>query len=81
VSEAEPLLTGADCFDVAVLDVNLAGVEVFPLARNLQSLGIPMLFASGYGTEGLPDDLAHFPMLQKPYRPDPLLAAVTALLR
>jgi len=80
LSEAVALLTGADCFDAAVLDVNLAGVEVFPLARDLRNLGIPLLFASGYGKEGLPGDLAHYPMLQKPYQPDPLLEAVSAML-
>ena len=42
--------------DVAMLDINLAGTEVFPAAEVLRRRGIPFLFTSGYGCNGLPPD-------------------------
>lgn len=65
--------------DVAVLDVNVAGDEVFPVARQLRKDGVPFLFATGYGERGLPDEFSGCPVLQKPYMPDELIAALKAL--
>jgi len=53
--------------DVAMLDINLAGTEVFPAAEVLRRRRIPFLFTSGYGCNGLPPDYRQSPMLQKPY--------------
>ena len=52
---------------VAILDVNLNGQRVFPLARLLTAQGTPIVFATGYGREGLPADWQDFPVIQKPY--------------
>ena len=81
VDKALDLLTGNDSFDAALLDINLNGVEVFPVAAKLRELGVPFVFASGYGREGLPPDFLDCPVLQKPYMPDALTVAVAALLR
>ena len=67
-------------FDVAMLDINLAGTEVFPAAEVLRRRGIPFLFTSGYGCDGLPPDFRESPMLQKPYNQVLLIQALETLL-
>lgn len=66
--------------DAAILDINLAGTEVFPAADALRRRGIPFVFTSGYGEEGLPPDYQHWPMMQKPYGVASLQQALAALL-
>jgi CheY-like chemotaxis protein len=63
--------------DVAVLDVNLDGVEVFPVAEKLRHDGIPFVFTTGYGRDGLPSAWADTPVVQKPFRAVVLAAALT----
>jgi CheY-like chemotaxis protein len=67
-------------FDVALLDVNLAGEKVFPVAEGLRRLGVPFAFASGYGAGGLGPDFADVPIIQKPFRLGDLRAALMACL-
>jgi len=55
--------------DAAILDVNVAGREVFPVADELRRRGVPFMFASGYGDRGVPGEFREYPMLQKPYDP------------
>jgi DNA-binding response OmpR family regulator len=63
----------------AVLDINLDGQRVEPVADRLAALGVPFLFATGYG-EGC-DTGGHgaAPILHKPFAPEKLIAAVEAL--
>lgn len=56
--------------DVAILDVNVGGQMIFPFARRLAERGMPMVFATGYGRSGLPEDFHDRPILQKPYTLD-----------
>jgi CheY-like chemotaxis protein len=53
--------------DAAILDVNVAGREVFPLAEQLSELGIPMVFATGYDQTGFPEKWSSSPAVRKPY--------------
>ena len=53
--------------DAAILDVNVAGREVFPLAEKLGELGIPMVFATGYDQTGFPEKWSASPAVRKPY--------------
>src|SRR5882757_8747716 len=55
--------------DGAVLDVNLGGEKVYPIAERLATRGVPFIFCTGYGSTGLPPDFAHVPTLAKPYQP------------
>jgi CheY-like chemotaxis protein len=74
------LAATGSAIDVALLDVNLAGKSVFPVADVLRARGVPMVFCTGYGDAGLrPDDRAT-PMLLKPYREEQLLAALATAL-
>lgn len=52
--------------DVALLDVNVRNVMVFPVAEKLAAAGIPFAFATGYGRSHLLRDWQHYPILQKP---------------
>jgi two-component SAPR family response regulator len=52
--------------DLAVLDINLAGEVVYPLAFRLAERGIPFLFSTGYSTADLPPELRDRPILRKP---------------
>lgn len=67
--------------DVAVLDVNLAGKVSYPVAEILQGRDIPFLFATGYGTAGLPESLRKAPVLSKPFVIDQLAKALSAATR
>jgi CheY-like chemotaxis protein len=67
LDEAMELATSSD-IDCAVLDVNLGGQPIFPLADLLRERGCPFAFATGYGDAGLRDVDRGTPVLQKPFR-------------
>jgi PAS domain S-box-containing protein len=66
IEEAALLIAGDQRLDAAILDVNLAGVLVYPIADQLRARGVPFLFCTGY------QDLAHHerysgtPVVRKP---------------
>jgi CheY-like chemotaxis protein len=70
----EALLTTDGGIDGAVLDVNLRGQLVFPLADALIARQVPYVFATGYGPEVLPERYRAAPLLQKPIQPRLLLS-------
>ncbi len=51
---------------LAVLDVNLAGELIFPLAEQLVTRDIPFVFLTGYGRSGVDDRWADYEVIQKP---------------
>ena len=55
-------------FDAALLDVNLGGRPIFPVADALKERGVPFAFASGYGPIGVPAEFRDRPVLQKPFQ-------------
>ena len=63
--------------DIALLDVNLHGDMVFPVADRLIQRGIPIIFTTGYtAKEVLPPRYADIPTIQKPYEGAALMALV-----
>src|SRR5215472_1043165 len=55
--------------DFAILDVNLGGEWVYPVADRLAKGGIPFVFVTGYGVDGLDGRFAHTPVFEKPIEP------------
>jgi two-component system, response regulator PdtaR len=53
--------------DLAVLDVNLNGEMVYPLADELVERHIPFIFVSGYGLHSVPKEYRTAPRVAKPY--------------
>ena len=53
--------------DIAILDVNVAGESVYPVAEALQARSIPFVFSTGYGSQGIKDAFRDRPVLQKPF--------------
>ena len=53
--------------DLAVLDVNLAGEMIYPLADELRSRGVPFIFMSGYSEKDIPERFRATPRFDKPY--------------
>lgn len=62
--------------DAALLDVNLAGQPVFPVADALRARHVPPIFSTGYGEAGLRESDAGAPVLQKPFRAGDLARAL-----
>ena len=52
--------------NAALLDVNLGGESIYPVADALAAKGLPFAFVTGYGTEAIDERFAHVPVLQKP---------------
>ncbi|MEA2739023.1 MAG: hypothetical protein QOH05_2330 [Acetobacteraceae bacterium] len=69
-----------EVFDMAVLDVNLGGEKVYPVAEVLAQRHIPFLFLSGYGDEAIPPDRAEWKVCAKPFRGDDLASLMSAVL-
>ncbi len=72
-------LLDSDSFDLAMLDVHLNGKTVFPFAAELQAREIPFLFATAYGTRGIPEEFRSYAVLQKPFGPVELRRALMEL--
>ncbi len=66
--------------DIAVLDINLHGTSVAPVAEHCRAHGIPFVFLTGYGNaEMLPEHLREQPRFDKPVEPERLVRALLAL--
>jgi two-component SAPR family response regulator len=52
--------------DAAILDINLGGELVYPLAEKLVEAKVPFIFVTGYGPESIDRRFAAIPVLQKP---------------
>ncbi len=63
--------------DAAVLDINLGGTEVYPVAEALAARNVPIVFSTGYGYAGVSAPWRSRPILQKPFHPHQLAAALT----
>lgn len=67
--------------DAAVLDVNLRGAEVWPLALELQQRGVPFVLLTGYGGDiSMPATLRSTPRLGKPVAEQELIRVLSESL-
>jgi two-component sensor histidine kinase len=73
--DAAEAFSEAEVLDAAILDVNLSGRSIAPVAEFLDARGIPILFTTGYqDLQTLPPALRHLPRLQKPISPEEVCA-------
>jgi CheY-like chemotaxis protein len=75
LDQAQKLASDVAC-DFAILDVNLNGQHTYPVAEALKARGVPFVFATGYGIAGLKEEWRSNPVLQKPFQPEDLEAAI-----
>ncbi len=69
-----------ETYDAAILDVNLGGDRIDPVARARSCRKVPFAFVTGYGSSSLPGDYAGRPHLRKPFRMTDLLNTVSELV-
>jgi len=62
----EALAASSDDLDAAVLDINVAGELVYPLAERLATSGTPMVFLTGYDAKSVDDRFIQADVLTKP---------------
>jgi CheY-like chemotaxis protein len=62
-------LAGPFDLDGALLDVNLGDDQVYPVAAHLAKRGVPFVFVTGYGDQGLPKAFVGRPTIAKPFNP------------
>jgi CheY-like chemotaxis protein len=67
IESAVPLAQSAR-FDVAILDVNVNGKVVTPVAQAIEARRLPFVFVTGYGVQGIPEEFRDRPALQKPFQ-------------
>lgn len=65
--------------DAAILDINIRGGKIYPVATTLAERGIPFLLASGYADWTLPPEFEDRPRLVKPFSPEEVEGKLAAL--
>jgi CheY-like chemotaxis protein len=80
VGQALRLLSD-NAVDAAVLDLNIAGELVYPVADALDARGLPYVFATGYSPSDVADRYGHRPVLQKPFSRRVFLEAIRDTIR
>jgi DNA-binding response OmpR family regulator len=67
-------------YDLAILDINLQGFNVQPVAQAIARRGLPFFFLTGYGSKGVPDGFKGLPVLDKPCTPEALKCTIETVL-
>ncbi|MCJ8056919.1 response regulator [Shinella curvata] len=80
VRNALEILKGTSLtLDAAVLDINLAGDMVYPIASLLMKRGTPFIFATGYECSPVPEEFKQAPCLSKPTLEADLISALLSV--
>ncbi len=79
IAEASELAATAD-LHCAILDVNVAGQQIYPVADILAKRGVPFVFVSGYGEGSLAEPYRDRPALQKPFQAEQIERTLAELL-
>jgi CheY-like chemotaxis protein len=74
-------LAGETDFDIAILDVNVNGKVISPVAEVIAARNRPFVFATGYGAQGLPEEFRDRPTLQKPFQMETLAKVLATTLK
>lgn len=59
-----------------ILDVNVSGESVYPIAETLTRRQIPFVFVTGYGADSIDPRFNHIPVVQKPVELQTIWAAL-----
>lgn len=78
--EAALSTLGSGHVDAALLDINLQGELVFPVANALAERGVPFVFVTAYSSSDIPETHRHRPLIRKPYFDAALCAALASVL-
>lgn len=78
--QAIRLAQQCDALDCALLDIDLQGVDCFPLARELRTAAIPMMFLTGLGCDTIPEEFVDIMCIAKPTGAGRVVEELTALL-
>jgi CheY-like chemotaxis protein len=73
-------LAQRESFDLAILDVNVAGEPIYPVAEALAERGVPLVFSTGYGGAGIKEPFRDRPVVQKPFSQADLKRTLIATL-
>lgn len=66
VAAALQLVESTEALDGALLDVNLGGEEIYPVAEELLARGVPVVLTTGYDHRAIPERFADVPRCEKP---------------
>jgi CheY-like chemotaxis protein len=80
ISEAVKLAQSTE-FDLAILDVNVNGKVITPVAELINARNRPFIFATGYGSSGLPEEYRDRPALQKPFQLETLAQLIDSTMK
>ena len=69
-------LIASEAVESAILDVNVHGVQSYPVASKLTERSIPFIFATGYGDRSHPAEFAAVPTISKPYSAEDIRTAL-----
>ena len=81
LARAVEIVDSGQPLDAAVLDVNIGGERIFGVAERLLERGVPLVFATGYGADVLPEMYRACGLLPKPYQQEDVERALKAALR
>lgn len=66
VFAALQLIDSAEPIEGALLDVNVGGESIFPVADALMQRGVPVVLTTGYDLRAIPERYADLPRCEKP---------------
>ena len=70
----------SESFVVAILDVNVAGEPIYPVAEAIVRRGLPLIFSTGYGGAGIREPFRDRPVVQKPFSQQDLKRTLIAAI-
>jgi len=74
-------LVANERFACAILDINVGGDPVDPVAHELVKRDVPFIFSSGYGADGVPVGYEAHAVLAKPFRQEELAPMLVQAIR
>jgi len=81
VSKALAAIATGTRIDAALLDVNLKGEQVFPVADALAKRRVPFVFTTGYDASALPESYRHVSRCEKPVNMSVILSTIACALK